>query len=49
MTQHFPQNLVVLSSVKLHILNFDTKKSISFMKMLNNKGPRIDTFGTTTH
>ena len=25
--------------------DFETKKSISFMKMLNNKGPRIDLFG----
>ena len=24
---------------------FDTKKSISFMNMLNNKGPRIDPGG----
>ena len=38
----FPQELSVLSSAKLHMSDFETKKSISFMKTLNNKGPRID-------
>ena len=38
----FPQELVVLLSAKLHISDFGTKKSVSFMKMLHNKGLRID-------
>ena len=36
------QELIVLLSAKLHVLDFETKKSISFMKMLKNKGPKID-------
>ena len=35
----FSQELFVLSSAKLRISDFQAKKNISFMKMLNNKGP----------
>ena len=41
----FPQELSVLSSGKLHISDFETKKSISFMKMLNTKGSSYDPCG----
>ena len=34
----FPQELILLSSAKLHISGFKTKKSISFTKMLNKNG-----------
>ena len=35
----FPQEIIVLSSSKLHISDFETMKM--FMKMLKRKGPRI--------
>ena len=41
----FPKELSVLSSEKLPIPYFETKKSISFMKMLNNNGPRTHPYG----
>ena len=41
----FPQKYVVLSSSKLHVSDFQTKKSISFIKRLNNKRLRIDPCG----
>ena len=33
----FPQERILLSSAKLHISDFETKKNISFTKMLNKK------------
>lgn len=41
----FPHELKVSSLGKLHISNFETKKSIPFMRMLNNKGPGVDPCG----
>ena len=41
----FLQELDVLSSAKSHMSDFDTKENISFMKLLNIKGPRIDPCG----
>ena len=38
----FPQGLTVLSSAKLDMPDFETQNSISFIKMLNNKGLRTD-------
>ena len=38
----FQQEFAVLSSAILHMFGFETKKSISFLKMLNNKRPTID-------
>lgn len=40
----FPQGLNVLSSAKLNMSDFETQNSISFIKMLNNKGLRTDPY-----
>ena len=40
----FPQELSVLLA-KLHMSDFEIEKSISFIKKLNNKGPRIHPCG----
>ena len=41
----FTQELSVISSAKLDMSDFETKKSLSFMKMLNNTESRIDPYG----
>ena len=41
----FLQELSVFSSAKLYTSDFETKKSISLMNMLNNKGPGINPCG----
>ena len=37
----FPHEYTVLSSAKLQISDFSTKKKISLMNILNNSGPNI--------
>ena len=39
------QEYIVLSSAKLQISHFKTKKNKSLMKILNKSGPRIDPWG----
>ena len=41
----FPQELCALSSAKWDMSDFETRKNMSFMKILNNKGTRIDPCG----
>ena len=41
----FPHECIVLSSAKLQISDFSTKKKISLMNMLNNSGPNIEPCG----
>ena len=36
---------IVLSSVKLEISDFSTKKKISLINILNNSGPNIEPWG----
>ena len=38
----FSQELSVLASAKLHMPDSETEKNITFMKMLSNKGLRIN-------
>ena len=43
MRNRFPSDEYrVLPSAKLHIFDFSTKKNISFMNILNSRGPNID-------
>ena len=41
----FPHEYVVLSSAKLHISDFSTKKKIPLMNILINSGPNIEPCG----
>ena len=41
----FPHEYTVLSSAKLQISDFSTKKKISLMNILNNSGPNIEPWG----
>ena len=41
----FPHEYIVLSSTKLQISDFSTKKKISLMNILTNSGPNIEPWG----
>ena len=41
----FPHEYIVLSSAKLQISGFPTKKKISFVHTLNNSRPNIEPYG----
>ena len=41
----FPHKYTALSSAKLQISEFSTKKKISLMNTLNNSGPSIEPWG----
>ena len=41
----FPHEYMVLSSAKLQISDFSTKKKISLMNILNNSAPNIEPCG----
>ena len=42
LARSFPHEYTVLSSAKLQISDFYTKKKISLMNILNNSGPNIE-------
>ena len=45
LARSFPHEYTVLSSAKLQISDFYTKKKISLMNILNNSGPNIEPRG----
>ena len=47
LARSFPHEYTVLSSAKLQISDFSTKKKISLINILNNSGPNIEPWGIT--